>query len=71
MTQVLNENQFKELYPKAHAVLFKRTTEMYKSDRLPTETLHDYLLRKNIPCFCRFCMAQRKEEQLSKTTPLF
>lgn len=31
-----------------------------RGDRKPTESLHDYLTRKNISCFCRSCNAERK-----------
>ena len=31
-----------------------------RGDRKPGESLHDYLTRKNIPCFCRPCQTERK-----------
>lgn len=35
--------------------------DLKKSDRGRNESLHDYLTRKNIKCFCRQCVAANKK----------
>ena len=47
----LNQKQIKELHPDIHAIFWEDKTIIKRSD----EPLHDYLIRKNIKCFCSIC----------------
>jgi hypothetical protein len=39
--------------------------EQYYS-RKKSESLHDYFIRKKLPCFCRNCVKERKLEEQKK-----
>lgn len=41
-----------------------------KTDRRPGESLHDFLTRKNLMCFCRACVAARKQKAMADTETL-
>ena len=53
MSQIkeLTTEEIKRQYPNIYEILFQKTT----SDRRPDESLHDYLTRKQIKCFCKQC----------------
>lgn len=48
MTRIITPQQLKEKHPIIYEVLFE-------DERRPDETLHQYLLRKNIKCGCYNC----------------
>jgi hypothetical protein len=60
----LTPQQLEREHPLLHAIFFlnippEPTSPKSKKDRLPHESLHDYLIRKNIVCFCNKCRQQK------------
>ena len=59
MSRLLTQQQVKEKYPTIYEIFYSCELSGISlpsnNARLPTESLHDYFMRKGFKCFCRDC----------------